>query len=147
MMRVALLRQRFRSALPKKALDARPFGPHPSQVEPGGAGTSDHNEVDPVGDQAGPRSEALSAEPLDAISPNGVADAPAHHEAESRRAACPGTQMGRLRGDEQRKVCRPYPPRLPLTLSSHEFRVLAEPTVGTEGHGAGSSTRPRVYFL
>jgi hypothetical protein len=143
MMRVARLRQRFRSPPLEQALDPRPLGAHSIQVELGGTRTRDHDEIDSSGDQTRPGPETLTTQALDAVSSHGVADAPADDEAEPRRAAIP------LGSHEEREMRRPDPSRGPAGLRTHEFCVLAEPAVGAEGHGIGWITRPRrkAYFL
>jgi hypothetical protein len=128
MMRVACFRQRFRSAFPEEALDARPLGAHPVQIELGRARTRDHDEVDPVGDQARPGAEALSAKALDAVSPYRIADPAPDDETEPRGAgSAPGTHD--LRRHEKREVRRAHSPRRPLALGANELRMLAQPAM------------------
>jgi hypothetical protein len=72
MVRRVPLRQRFRGALSQQSGDGNPLGAHLVERELVGAGTRDDDEIDAGGQEIGPGPEALTAQPFDAISPNGV---------------------------------------------------------------------------
>jgi cytochrome c5 len=82
MRRAGGLRQRFRGAFLDQVLDRGPFGAHAAQVELGGPGPRDHDEVDPRWNEARPLTETLAANAFDSIPADGVAHASPDDEPE-----------------------------------------------------------------
>jgi hypothetical protein len=138
MVRRVALRQRFRGALPQQPGDGNPLGAYLGERELVSAGTGDDDEIDAGGQEIGPRSEALAAQPLDAISPHGVPDLAPDHQSQPRRTAAVG-----LRSHEQRKVRRSDAP--PEALRSNELGVPAQPPVRTKPEPHATSAEG--YFL
>jgi hypothetical protein len=145
MMRVGRPRQRFRGALPEKPLDPEPLGANTLEVELGRPSARNDDEVDPLREQVRVGPEALTAEPFHAVSLHGAANSPPHDQAEPRRARHAPS------GQQEREVGRPDAAGAPIALRAHELCVLAEPSVGPEGHGARRPLSCRLqeppYFL
>jgi len=141
MMRPGRPRQRFRGALAQEPLHTEPLALDMLEVELGRTGTSDDDEVDPHGEQLRVRSEALTAEPLYAVSLHGTADPAPDDQAEPRRT---GHALSR---EEQREVGRADAARVTVALRPRELRVLAESSFGAEGHEARCRQRGAPYFL
>jgi hypothetical protein len=74
MMRRRLARQGFGGALLKEAPHGKPLGSNALEVELGGAGPRDDDEIDPVRHQIGGGAKALAAEALHAVSLHGAPD-------------------------------------------------------------------------
>ncbi len=146
-------RQRFHSSFPQVSLNVAPFAANRSQVELVRAMTRNHDEVHPGRKQVRPKTEALAANPLDAVALNGVAHLTTDDETETRRTSrrvedalpyalrrfigflsgdsgsCIGF-TGRLRRDKQRKM-RSHDAPTEL-LGSDELGVAAEPSIRPE---------------
>jgi hypothetical protein len=132
MVRVGGPRQRFRSSLPQQWLDRTPLRPHLGQSQLVRALTGDDDEIHARRKELRPRAEALSAEPLHAISADCAADPACDDEAKPRRA------RGRRLGCHQEcEVGGPDAASYPLRAC--KFRMLAQPAVAPEVE--------RHYFL
>jgi hypothetical protein len=125
MMPLALLRQHLGSAFLQEPLDGAPLRPDLVQTEHVGTFASDHDEIHAFGQEAGPCPEALAAEPLGPVAPDGGTHFPPHDEAEAAEA-----WWRRLHRHEQREVLRAD--AAPRPLRTDELPVGAEPAVAPE---------------
>jgi hypothetical protein len=143
MMRGGRPRQRFRGALPEEPLHPEPLGADAREVEVGRARSGDDDEVDPHRHQIGVGAEALTAEPLHAVSLHGTPDAATHDQAE------PGRPGDALSGEQEREMSGPHAPRVAIALGARELDVPADSAIGAEGHITRPAARGRapVYFL
>jgi hypothetical protein len=143
MMRAGRARQRFRGSFLEQPLDPEPLGADTLEVELRCARAGDDDEVDPFREQVRLGPEALTAEPLHAVSLHGAADPAAHDQAEPRRA------RHALSRQEEREVGGTDAARVLVALRAREFRVFAESSVGAERHDARrrQATAAPAYFL
>jgi hypothetical protein len=125
MIRVARPRQCFCGALPELRLDCPPFGTQLGEVELVRPNPRNDDEVDTGGQELRPMAEALTAEPLYAVSAHGASDLRRDDQTEpgrTRHVAHP-----RLGRHQQSEMGRPH--AAPRSLRTHKFRVLAQPAI------------------
>jgi hypothetical protein len=136
MMRRPPSRQGLFGAFSQEALHGKPFGAHFAQPEVVGARARNDDEVDTVGEQAAPGSEALTAEALDPISLHGAPDAAGCDDAEARRGGLAG-----LRRHEEGEMGRSH--TATQALCPDELGMLSEPSVSAkpERHRAAEGLR------
>lgn len=143
MMRGGRARQRFRGTPPDEPLHPEPLGADALEIQIRRTRPGDDDEVDPRRHQIGVGPEALTAEPLHAVSLHGAPDATTHDQAE------PGRPGDALSGEQEREVGGPHAPGVAIALGARELHVSADSTVGAEGHITRRAARGRgpVYFL
>jgi hypothetical protein len=109
---------------------------HLAQDELSRTFATDHDEVDPVGDEVGPQPEALTAEAFDAITDNCIADLAGHHDPETRRRARQALR------DEQHEM--PARRAQPFGLNTKEVGPTSEPALLCEFHRKIGSTEDQI---
>jgi hypothetical protein len=111
------LRHRFGRFSAKLSLNARPLGSDVVQTEQSGPFLCDHDEIDPVGNQILPRTEAGPTDAFDTVALDGIANLSRNDQSEARwpRLDAPG--------DQEDEVRARHPPR--IRLNALEFCAFA----------------------
>jgi hypothetical protein len=132
--------QGFLRAAAKLCLNARPLVAHLGQPELLGPIAPDHDEIDPAGQQIRPRTEALAAKALDAVTHDGTPHLARHHNPEARRQGSSVRSVGApsLRHHQEHEMRATHP--LALLARTEEVTAPAEPPLTPEGV-------PHPYFL
>jgi hypothetical protein len=107
MMRTARRRQPsqdFHGSFLKQWGDRAPLRTDVVEAQLGRAFASDHDEIHPIRQKLGPRTEALPAEALHTVATHRGPDTPCHDHPQAR-----GARRGGLRRDQHREVGGPDP--------------------------------------